>query len=575
MALAYGNLDALSHQLRFLLFEIGIGLPQSSIDYFITLAHQNTLKRLEQAILAEGLTRSPIISHHVHDFMEQLRAKLKQSEPASLFYQWNNLKEELDESIANEALALAYNLRWNSQIRNEVRSHDSLWSWIKNEHTVSEALSFLEQWGCQGHPSHPAFRAKIGFTRREVLQNSAEFQAKIHLHWCALRKNKIITSANLLDFKASMALNFPNEIKRWQEHLALNHLAPQEYIPIPVHPWQWRNKLQTPYSHLTDDKSLILLPHHQIVMPSMSEGIMMPVNQSNPYIKLPIDIATPYAPKLAIDEQSDDALMQWVHFLLEQTEHYQHTLFLASKLSSINIYPSSIYPYYQQQLSVSFLRNPTNLIRSDQKIVPLSSLFTCSPITNKPLLIEIIQSSGLAPIAYFQLYCHKVLFSQLHLLVKHGIAFEIQHQNTLIVFSDDVPQGVLIRDHGKIRVSYADLFENKEKVDSSSSTLYKNSPSSELHHHFIQGALQNNLGYWIKTLNQEYRLDTQQLWAIVNQMIHSIFNELSKEMPNSSLNQQKQQLLSRTWQHQCVLTMKLKGNTNTAIYTDRTSPFNI
>ena len=469
---------------------MGIGLSQSSIDYFIILAHQNTLKRLEHAVLAEHLTSSPIISHHVHDFMEQLRAKLKQSEPASLFYQWNNLREELDESIANEALALAYKLRWNSHIRNEARSHESLWSWIKNEHTANEALSFLEQWGCQGHPHHPCFRAKIGFTRREVLQNSAEFQAKIRLHWCALRQNRITKPNNLIDFKASMALSFPNEFKRWQEQLTLNHLAPQEYIPIPVHPWQWRNKLQALYSDLTDEKSLFLLPHHQIVIPSMSKDVMMSENQSAPYIKLPLDINTPYTSRCknqTIDELDDDVLSQWVHFLLERTNHYQQTLFLSPKLTGLNIYNSSITPHNQQQLSANLLQNPANSIKSDQKIVPLSSLFTRSPITDKPLLIEIIQASGLMPIAYFQRYCHKVLLGQLHLLVKHSIAFETQPQNTLIIFAGDMPQGLLIHDHEKIRASYVDLFENKGEYTSSFNSISKNRATSQLHHYFIQG----------------------------------------------------------------------------------------
>lgn len=60
MALAYGNFHELSHQLRFLLFEIGIGLPQNSVDYFITLAHKNTLKRLQHASIKEWINS---ISH--------------------------------------------------------------------------------------------------------------------------------------------------------------------------------------------------------------------------------------------------------------------------------------------------------------------------------------------------------------------------------------------------------------------------------------------------------------------------------------------------------------------------------
>ena len=200
MALAYGNFHELSHQLRFLLFEIGIGLPQSSIDYFITLAHKNALQRLQHSALMEGLINSPIISHHVHDFIDQLQMKLKHSDPASQFYQWTSIRDELDESIANDALALAYKQRWDAQICNEASQYHSLWSWINSKQTARQTFLFLEQWGYQGHPSYPGFRAKMGFTRREVLQNSPEFQAKISLHWCALSKNQMSMNPDSINF---------------------------------------------------------------------------------------------------------------------------------------------------------------------------------------------------------------------------------------------------------------------------------------------------------------------------------------------------------------------------------------
>ena len=113
MALA-GDFHELSHYLRFLLFEVGIGLPQNSIDYFISSAHRQCLQRLQEAARVEGLVDSPILSHHVHDFLEQLRQRLKQSQPSSLFFRWQTLRTELDESIANEAMSQAYRQRWQS-----------------------------------------------------------------------------------------------------------------------------------------------------------------------------------------------------------------------------------------------------------------------------------------------------------------------------------------------------------------------------------------------------------------------------------------------------------------------------
>ena len=380
MALAYGNFHELSHQLRFLLFEIGIGLPQSNIDYFITLAHKNALQRLQHSALREGLIHSPIASHHVHDFIDQLQMALKHSNPESQFYQWNSIRDELDESIANDALALAYKQRWDTQICNEASPYDSLWCWINNNQTARQAFLFLEQWGQQGHPTYPGFRAKMGFTRREVLQNSPEFQAKISLHWCALSKNQIRTKPDSIEFNTLIAREFPKEFKLWQEKLTFNHINPQEYVPVPVHPWQWRNKLQTTCSQLTDNKSIILLPHHQTAMPSMSFGTMMPIEHSNTLIKLAVNSPTP---DLSENDQPACAISRWINSLLTQSDHYQNTLFLANELAGLNVNSPAIPKYCHKELSVNLLQHPVNLIGSEQKIVPLTSLFANSPLSKK------------------------------------------------------------------------------------------------------------------------------------------------------------------------------------------------
>ncbi|MCL9683796.1 IucA/IucC family protein [Legionella maioricensis] len=570
MALAYGNFHELSHQLRFLLFEIGIGLPQSSIDYFITLAHKNALQRLQHSALMEGLINSPIASHHVHDFIDQLQGTLKRSNPASQFYQWKNIRDELDESIANHALALAYKQRWDAQICCEASQYDSLWSWINSKQTTRQAFLFLEQWGYQGHPSYPGFRAKMGFTRREVLQNSPEFQAKISLHWCALSKNQMSMNPDSIDLKALIAREFPHEFKLWQEKLKFSHINPEEYIPVPVHPWQWRNKLQITCSQLTDSKSLILLPHHQTVIPSMSVDTMMPIDQSNTLIKL------------AINDHARDlneqfygcTLSRWINSLLTQSGHYQNTLFLANDLAGLNVDSPSIPKYCQKELSVKLLQHPVSLIKSEQKIVPLMSLFAHSPLSNKPLLIEMIKESGLTPINYFNQYCHKVLSAQLHLLLKYGVAFEALPHNTLLIFSEQRPQGLILRDLEQIKIAYSAFFEDNDKPDLPATSRIKTSSLDKLRTVFIHGTLQNNLGHWINSLTQEYQLDEQQLWHVVYQVMQTILNELAKEIHPSILSWQKHQLLHDTWQHQCSLTMRLRGTINKDVYRAHPNPLN-
>ncbi|BCA96944.1 siderophore biosynthesis protein [Legionella antarctica] len=576
MALAYGNFHELSHQLRFLLFEIGIGLPQSSIDYFIAQAHKNALDRLQHSAVAEGIITAPIASHHVHDFIDQLQITLKHSNPESQFYQWSSIRDELDESIANDALAQAYKQRWNVQICNEAYQYDSLWSWINNNQTAHQAFLFLEQWGDQGHPDYPGFRAKMGFTRREVLQKSPEFQAKISLHWCALSKHKINTAPDSTNFNALIAREFPNEHKLWQEKLQFNHLNPQEYVPVPVHPWQWRNKLQIMCSQLTDCKSLILFPHHQTVMPSMSLDTMMPIDHSNTLIKLAVNVSTPDPSKTATseEEQYNCAMVDWINSLLTKSDHYQNTLFLAHDLARLRVNSSSVSNYFQKELSVNLLQHPSSVIKAEQKIVPLMSLFANSPLSNKPLLVEIIMESGLTPINYFSQYCHTVLLGQLHLLLKYGVSLKAKPHNTLIIFSDHRPQGLILQSLEKIKVDYSPSFEESKKPDLPATSSIKSTSLDAIRTVFTHGTLQNNLGHWINCLKQQYSLGANQLWHIVYDVMQTVLNDLSMEIHPRLFCWQKHQLLHDIWQHQCLLTMRLKGDLSKDIYRAKLNPLN-
>lgn len=551
MALAYGSVHELSHQLRFLLFEIGIGLPQNSIDYFITLAHRDSLKRLQHAAATEGLITSPIASHHPDDFIEQLKTRLKNSHPESQFFQWNAYRNELNESIANEAMSLAYRQRWNTQVKSEASQYDSLWSWINHEQSALDSLLFFDQWGCTGHSYLPSFRAKPGLSRREVLQNAPEFQARISIHWSALHKSEINIAQPSFDYEQILVREFPLEYLRWQEKLTLNRLVPNEYLPLPVHPWQWRNTLQTIYAPMLDNKTLILLPHHQTLSPSLSPNIMMSGHNLRCCIKLPG--VTQTGPM-----NHDGAVFHHINALLAKENYYKNTLFLTHNLTGID----ANIQVQQKHLSVQLQQNPINILGNDQRAVPLSALFTCSPISNSPLLIEIIKASNLNPLIYLAHYCRQILLAPLHLLLKHGVALNAQQENILIIFAEHIAQGQIIRN----------LELNKS--DSSGET----NPAEPLVNaviQFITSTLKNNIRFWINIISYEYQVTMTQLWGIVREVITILFNELAAEVGRATWNYCRYAVLDEVWQHQCLFSMQLHAHANKTIYIKQANPLMI
>ena len=574
MALAYGDFHELSHQLRFLLFEIGIGLPQSAINHFITRAHRDCLQRLQQAALKEQLIHATIASHHAHDFLDLLQHKIKPVQPASVFYQWQSLRREVDESIANEALAIAYRQTWSADLKQAAKGQTSFWVWLNEHYGSQELLEFLEQWGSIGHPNHPVFRSKIGFNRREVIQYSPEFNARVAIHWGALRRDRANIIQGRTQYLPLLANQFPQEYLRWSERLTFNQLNPADYIPVPIHPWQWRNQVKDLFAQLIDHKELIFMPHFQMTKPSMSFRTMMPQGKNACHLKLATAIHTTSALRTVspASVHNGPPVTDWLSGLLAQQDYYHQSLFLAGDLAGLNVNHPAIPSHHKNQLALLIRANPIQFITANQRLVPLASLFSHSPISGCYLLTEIINSSNLSPLQYFRNYCQCVLAGQLHLLLCYGVALESHQQNTLVTFADHRPVALVIRDLGGIRICTHPFFDDVPKPVFHPESSINTDSLEEICNKFIHGNLLSNLACWISSLSIHYKIPEKSLWQIVHQQIKTGLDNCKGKINSHILYYFQQQLLTHSWQHKSLLSMRLNQGNPSDIYTTISNP---
>ncbi|MDP3269153.1 MAG: IucA/IucC family protein [Legionella sp.] len=554
MALAFGSFNELSHQLRFLLFEIGIGYSQHQIDHFITRAHQDALHRLQRAALDDELIPSPIISHNIHDYINQLNLFKKNPASESILCQWKTIHRDVNESIANEALALAYKERWNAQIIKQASSYGALWTWLNKSIDAHECVTFLEQWGNKGDPYNPAFRAKIGFTRREVLQYCPEFQGRMHLHWAALAKTKALIASQSNDMDAIMANEFPDEYRKWQEKLMLNRLNPDKYYPIPIHPWQWRHQLQNLCKDLIDDRFLILFPHHQTVFPSMAFKTHIPASNQKIHLKLASCVNAIDIPPRATDmEHYGPVISNWLCMLLKQ--ECRNHLFLAKDWARLAMKDSSLNTNQQNELSVTIRQNPLEFITPSQKLIPLASLFNISPLTHTSLLGEIIKNSFLSPIEYFQEYCHLLLYGQLTLLIKFGVVVTSPLTELLIILDDGKPHGIVIRsvDHLVIgRVPHLKY----SPPDLPDDALFITSDLNALPILFVQNTIHYNLECWIEWFLKEFQIQPHILWNKLIHVMEHVFNELTDNCEQPNLKREERVIISLIKQHKKLMSQQ-------------------
>ncbi|HAT8673661.1 siderophore legiobactin biosynthesis protein LbtA [Legionella pneumophila] len=574
MAAVLNNSYKINNSLHSLLLEKDLLVSQSEMEHFISIAHQQCLDRLQHAALREGLIDKEITSLHIHDYLDLLYHQQKKQKPEKTFDRWPLLKKELDESINNQALALAYYHCWQQSLKQQAKNHSSLWSWLSEQHNKQQILTFLEQWGCIGHPYHPNFRAKMGFIPEEVIRYSPEFNAQVDIPWLAIHRSVAFTSIDATSYSLLFAQHFAKEYQLWNYSVQKQQLDPDQYLPLPVHPWQWNNKLQTLASVLINSKQLLITEAVQKTKPSMSFRTMMPLDNKGPHLKLATAIHTTSALRTVspASVSNSSPLSSWLRQLLTQYQSFEKPLFLARDLAGINTTHPSISPQNKKHLAMIVRENPLELIDASQTLVPVAALYAISPVSQRALFVEIIEASGMEPELYFIEYSRCILECQLHLLLSYGVALEAQQQNTLVIFQSHRPVGLVIRDLGGIRVCFNSLYETTPKPNLHPDSTISCHELSDLFNTFIYGNLLSNLTFCINCLHDNYNLTKKNLWILLKQIANQLLQNFKKEINPLIYQKFQQHLLSLPWQHKSLLSMRLNQNQDSLVFFSLDNP---
>ena len=569
MAQAYGNFDDLPHQLRFLLFEIGIGFSEVAIDNFIAKAHKQCLKRLHHALQVEMINEAPIFTHHVHDFLEQLKMRWLKKEPHSRFYPWLRFQNELDETIANEAMALAYRSQWNISIKRQAYEYKTLWEFVQATLPKHKQLAFFEQWGSSGHRYHPNYRAKIGLSRREVMQYSPEFQAIVAVQWCGLHKSLANTEQLEVDYLDLMNQSYPKEMLEFKERLRIRHQDPDEYYPIPIHPWQLRNKIFQYFSHLIDETKLIPYVCSQSTTASMSFRTLIPNRANSMHIKCATGIHTTSALRTVSPASvyNGPRLSKLLNHILDANHYFENSLYLASDLCGIHIKKIN---HDTKHLSALFRQNPNCHANEEESVLPLACLFETSPISQKPLLVELIELSRQTPCDYFKHYVQLLLKGQLVCYMQYGIALEAHQQNTLCVINKYMPTKHIMRDLGGIRINPTLARQTGLALNLYPNSLIESQDKDEIRNKFVHANFQSNLSYWVSILSTHYAIPAKSLWRLVKTELIRLCKTI--EGDKTRIERELHNLINLPWQHKCLVRMRLEPTNGNYIYNELPNP---
>ncbi len=328
-----------------------------------------------------------------------------------------------------------------------------------------------------GHPKAIANKGRMGWGADELSQYTPESGQCIRPLLVAVRAERC-QSGFLPDADPWTVVTDPlNSVQQatLANQFTQRGLTMSDYLPIPVHPWQWQHFIVPQYQAWIADGSIFMmdqLPDYYLPQQSIRTLTNMGPSGQQPTprydLKLPLTILNTSCYRGVPGEHitTGAKLSQW---LLERTRQdnllSEAGLIVQREVCGIHCnHPIQQQidsaPYrYHEMLGAVWRESLEQLVSPGQNGILMATLMQCD-IKGNALVTEYIQASGLTPEAWLTQLFTKVVVPLYHLMAKYGVGLVAHGQNVSVVLDQHIPVRAAIKDfHGDLRIIDLDFPE--------------------------------------------------------------------------------------------------------------------
>ncbi len=391
-------------------------------------------------------------------------------------------------------------------------------------------LSYVELEGHQtGHPWLLPNKGRMGFSASDAAQYAPEGRNLHRLPWIAVHNS-------LANYRAVEGLSHQvlldgeldeQDRRRFEQVLTDRGLDANEYVWMPVHPWQWDE---------------IVLP---VFTPDVAAGRIVPLgdgpdqylaqqsirtfanvdNHQRHYVKLPLSILNTLVWRGLPTERTvaAPAVTSWVLGLADSDPFLRDEArtVLLGEVASVTVRHPVLeeiedVPYQYKELLGAIWRQPlSSKLDSGERARTLASLLHVDR-DGRAFVAELAERSGVDPQEWLRRLFGALLPSLLHFLYQYGLVFSPHGENTIVVFdSDDVPTRLAVKDFvDDVNISEASLPELEGLPPEVDAALLREPP--EFLRQFIQsGLFVGHFRYLAPLVEQHLGVAERTFWSLV------------------------------------------------------------
>lgn len=314
----------------------------------------------------------------------------------------------------------------------------------------------------EGHPCFVANNGRAGLGTADYLDYAPETGAAVELEWVAAHTTRAHFSAiGGLDAEALLDGELdPRQraafAERLDEACLSTGLDPEDFLYLPVHPWQWEKKLAVTFAGDIATGHLVHLGSSgDLYQPQQS--IRTFFNRSAPrrhYVKTALSVVNMgFMRGLSAEYmKATPAINEWLQSLVDaDRELGRSRIELIREVAAVG-YANPLFhsatdqhSAYRKMLAALWRESPVDRLQDGESLATMASLLHVDA-DGKSVAAALIRRSGLPAEEWLDRYFEAYLVPLVHCLVDYDLVFMPHGENVILVLRDGVPQRVLLKD---------------------------------------------------------------------------------------------------------------------------------
>ncbi|WP_171113988.1 MULTISPECIES: IucA/IucC family siderophore biosynthesis protein [Streptomyces] len=323
---------------------------------------------------------------------------------------------------------------------------------------VKSGFQAIEAGMTEGHPCFVANNGRLGFGIHEYLSYAPETASPVRLVWLAAHRSRAAFTAGVgIEYESFLRDELGGEtVERFHRQLTDRGLDPADYLLIPVHPWQWWNKLTVTFAAEVARNHLVCLGEGDEEYLAQ-QSIRTFFNSTHPekhYVKTALSVLNMGFMRglSAAYMEATPAINDWLAQLIENDPVLKSTgLSIIRERAAVGYrhleYEKATdrYSPYRKMLAALWRESPVASLQDGESLATMASLLHVDH-EGRGFAGALIEQSGLAPKEWLRRYLRAYFTPLLHSFYAYDLVFMPHGENVILVLKDGVVERAIYKD---------------------------------------------------------------------------------------------------------------------------------